>query len=220
MKKKIAIILSHTQIHQLEEPTAPTAELEEFSDYDHLEEKPELESTIPKTKELETVSDYDHLEEPVLENPKPKFVAPTSMISWDGDPIQKNKIFNRCADNGIITKKDATGLEEKLIILDSIIPKIIVDQCVASTKLLETIKRWGYDGLCLGKDSPEGEVFRVAGGKNTILVTEVGEFYEKICDYTIYHVPIFVSRDSDMINQNVGKIIAHMHLFEKIIKYQ
>jgi len=38
MKKRIAIILSHTQIHQLEEPTAPTAELEEFSDYDHLEE--------------------------------------------------------------------------------------------------------------------------------------------------------------------------------------
>jgi len=196
MKKKIASILAHTQIHQIEKSMAST-EIETVSDYDHIEEKPELE---------------DHLE--------PTFTAPSSLISWDGDPIQKNKIFNRCAQNGIITKRDATGLEEKSIILDSIIPKIIVDECVASTKLLETIKKWGYDGLCLGKDSPAGEVFRVAGGKNAVLVTEEGEFYEKIHDYKIYHVPIFISTNPEMLNENIGKIVAHMHLFEKILNSQ
>jgi len=195
MKKKIASILAHTQIHQLEEPTAPTAELEEFSDYDHIEEKPMLEY-----------------------HPQPTFVAPSSMISWDGDPIQKNKIFNRCAKNGIITKIDATDLEEKWIILDSIIPKIIVDESVASTKLLETIKKWGYDGLYLGKDSLDGEVFRVAGGKNAVLVIEEGEFYDKIQDYKIYHVPIFISRNADLINENIVTIVKHMRLFEKIRK--
>ena len=195
LKKKIANILAHTQIHQIEEKSLASTEIETVSDYDHIEEKPELE---------------DHLE--------PKFTAPTSLISWDGDPIQKNKIFNRCAQNGIITKRDATGLEEKSIILDSIIPKIIVDESVASTSLLETIKKWGYDGLYLGKDSLEGEVFRVAGGKNAVLVIEEGEFYDKILGYKIYHVPIFISRNTDMVNENIVTIVKHMKLFEKIRK--
>ena len=194
MKKKIASILAQTQIHQIEEKSLASTELEAVSDYDHLEEKPALEY-----------------------HPQPTFVAPSSMISWDGNPIQKNKIFNRCAKNGIITKKDVTDLEEKWIILDSIIPKIIVDQCVANTKLLEKLKKWGYDGLYLGKDCPD-DIFSVAGGKNSVLVTEEGEFYEKIGDKKVYHVPIFISPDSDMENVNAGKIVAHMQLFEKIIQ--
>jgi len=195
MKKKIASILARTQIHQIEEKSLASTELESVSDYDNLEEKPMLEY-----------------------HPQPTFVAPITMISWDGDPIQKNKIFNRCAKNGIITKRDATDLEEKWIILDSIIPKIIVDESVASTKLLETIKKWGYDGLYLGKDSLDGEVFRVAGGKNAVLVIEEGEFYDKILGYKIYHVPIFIDRNVDLINENIVTIVKHMRLFEKIRK--
>jgi len=191
MKKKIASILARTQIHQIEEKS--------------------LAST-----EIETVSDYDHLEEKEIEAPQPKFTTPSSMISWDGDQIQKNKIFNRCADNGIITKKDATALEEKSIILDSIIPKIIVDESVASSELIEGIKEQGYDGMCLGEGQPDEEVFRICLGKNTVLVIEEGEFYERIHDNKIYHVPIFVSRN--LVNENVGIIVKHMQLFEKIIK--
>ena len=84
MKKKIASILAHTQIHQIEE-----------------------ESKASQMEELEAVSDYDHLEEKEIEVSEPKYTLPSSLVGWDGDPIQKNKIFNRCADNGIITKRDA-----------------------------------------------------------------------------------------------------------------
>jgi len=69
--------------------------------------------------------------------------------------------------------------------------------------------------MCLGKVS-DGEIFRICIGKNTVLVIEEGEFYERIHDNKIYHVPIFVSRN--MVNENVGIIVAHMQLFEKIIK--
>lgn len=195
MKNKIASILANTQIHKIE-----------------------AESLASKTEKIEIVSEPDPVEEK-LEVSEP-YTLPSSLVSWVGDLIQKNNIFNRCAANGIITKIDATELKEKSIILDSIIPKIIVDESVASSELFEKLREQGYDGMCLGRDHPEEEVFRICIGKNTVLVIEEVEFYEKIHDNKIYHVPIFISTNPELLNESVGKIVAHMQLFEKIIKYQ
>ena len=74
--------------------------------------------------------------------------------------------------------------------------------------------------MYLGEGHPDEEIFRVTGGKNTVLVIEEKEFYEKIHDNKVYHVPIFIDRNADMVNYNVGKIVAHMQLFEKIRKLQ
>ena len=51
-----------------------------------------------------------------------------------------------------------------------------------------------------------------------MLVIEEGEFYDKILGYKIYHVPIFISRNTDMVNENIVTIVKHMRLFEKIRK--
>ena len=114
MKKKIASILANTQIHKIEAKSLASTEIETVSDNDHLEEKPVLESTI-STEELEIITEPEPEEE--LQVPKVKYTLPSSLVGWDGDMMQKNKIFNRCAANGIITKRDATDLKEKSIIL-------------------------------------------------------------------------------------------------------
>jgi len=213
MKKKIQSILAKTQLHKIEAESLAKAE-------ESLAKTEEIETEPLASTEIETIPEPDNIEEKELEVSEPKYTLHQSLISWDGDIIQKNKIFDRCAQNGIITKKDATGLEEKSIILDSIIPKIIVDESVASSELIEKLKKQGYDGMYLGEGHPDEEIFRVTGGKNTVLVIEEKEFYEKIHDNKVYHVPIFIERNADMVNYNVGKIVAHMQLFEKIIKYQ
>jgi len=206
MKKKIESILAKTQLHKIE--AASLAKTEES-----MASQIEVVTEPEPVEELEVVTEPEPVEE--LKVTEPIYTSYTSLFGWDGDMMQKNKIFNRCADNGIITKRDATDLKEKLIILDSIIPKIIVDDSVANSELFEKLKNQGYDGMCLGKDSTD-DIFLVAGGKNAVLVIEEKEFYEKIGDKKVYHVPIFISQDVDMVNYNVGKIVAHMQLFEKL----
>jgi len=208
MKKKIESILAKTQLHKIEAASLAKTEESMASQIEVVTEPEPME-------ELEVVTEPEPVEE--LQVTEPIYTSYTSLFGWDGDMMQKNKIFNRCADNGIITKRDATDLKEKLIILDSIIPKIIVDDSVANSELFEKLKKQGYDGMCLGKDSTD-DIFLVAGGKNAVLVIEEKEFYEKIGDKKVYHVPIFISQDVDMVNYNVGKIVAHMQLFEKLKK--
>ncbi len=204
MKKKIASILARTQIHQIEAKSLASTE--------------ELEIITEPEEELEIITEPEPEEE--LQVPKVKYTLPSSLVGWDGDVMQKNKIFNRCAANGIITKRDATDLKEKSIILDSIIPKIIVDESVASSELFEKLREQGYDGMCLGRGQPDEEVFRICLGKNMVLVIEENEFYDRIHDNKIYHVPIFISTNPELLNESVGIIVKHMQLFEKIIKLQ
>ena len=219
MKKKIESILAKTQLHKIEAASLAKTEESMASQIEVVTEPEpveELQVTEPEpVEELKVVTEPEPVEE--VQVTEPIYTSYTSLFGWDGDMMQKNKIFNRCADNGIITKRDATDLKEKLIILDSIIPKIIVDDSVANSELFEKLKKQGYDGMCLGKDSPD-DIFLVAGGKNAVLVIEEKEFYEKIGDKKVYHVPIFISQDVDMVNYNVGKIVAHMQLFEKLRK--
>ncbi len=205
MQKKIQSILAKTQLHIIEAASLAKAE-------ESKAKTEEIETEPMASTEIETIPEPDPVEEP-----EPTFTAPSSLNSWDGDMMNKNKIFNRCAQSGVITKSDVTDLEEKLIILDSIIPKIIVDESVASSELFEKLKAQGYDGMYLGKDSPD-DIFLISGGKNAVLVIEEKEFYEKIGDSKVYHIPIFIDRNDDMVNYNVGKIVAHMQLFEKLIK--
>jgi len=212
MKKKIASILARTQIHQIEEKS--TVNTEEIP----TEPIEEVEIITEPEEELEIITEPEPEEE--LQVPKVKYTLPSSLVGWDGDMIQKNKIFNRCAANGIITKRDATDLKEKSIILDSIIPKIIVDESVANSELFEKLRAAGYDGMCLGRGQPDEEVFRICLGKNMVLVIEENEFYARIHDNKIYHVPIFISTNPELVNESVGIIVKHMQLFEKIIKLQ
>jgi len=212
MKKKIASILARTQIHQIEEKS--TVNTEQIP----TEPIEEVEIITEPEEELEIITEPEPEEE--LQVPKVKYTLPSSLVGWDGDMIQKNKIFNRCAANGIITKRDATDLKEKSIILDSIIPKIIVDESVASSELFEKLREQGYDGMCLGRGQPDEEVFRICLGKNMVLVIEENEFYDRIHDNKIYHVPIFISTNPELLNESVGIIVKHMQLFEKIIKLQ
>ncbi len=212
MKKKIASILARTQIHQIEEKS--TVNTEEIP----TEPIEEVEIITEPEEELEIITEPEPEEE--LQVPKVKYTLPSSLVGWDGDMMQKNRIFNRCAANGIITKRDATDLKEKSIILGSIIPKIIVDESVASSELFEKLREQGYDGMCLGRGQPDEEVFRICLGKNMVLVIEENEFYARIDDNKIYHVPIFISTNPELLNESVRIIVAHMQLFEKIIKYQ
>ena len=210
MKKKIASILARTQIHQIEKKSIVNTE--------QIPTEPieEVEIITEPEEELEIITEPEPEEE--LQVPKVKYTLPSSLVGWDGDMIQKNRIFNRCAANGIITKRDATDLKEKSIILDSIIPKIIVDESVASSELFEKLREQGYDGMCLGRGQPDEEVFRICLGKNMVLVIEENEFYARISDNKIYHVPIFISTNPELLNENVGTIVKHMQLFEKIKK--
>jgi len=144
-----------------------------------------------------------------------KYTAPLEPISMKGDKIERNRIYNNCFKNKLITNVNVTGLEEKLVILDEVIPKIIVDECVASHKIIEKIAEAGYDVKFLKRGLADDVIFGVVNQQKAILVTEDREFHNRILDYKLTHDPIFVSRDTDHVLDNVGVIQRHMKRFEK-----
>ncbi len=153
---------------------------------------------------------------PAEHHPDPrKYTAPIDTIKKKGNLIERNKMFDNCFKNRVITNVNVTGLEEKSDILDTIIPKIIVDECVASDKLLEKIQEQGYHIWYLGKGLPDEEIFKIVEEQKAILVTEDEEFHNKMLDDKLTHDPIFVIRNTENVMDNVGVIKRHMRRFEE-----
>jgi len=144
-----------------------------------------------------------------------KYTAPSERISLKGNLILRNKIFNNCFKNKVITNVNVTGLEEKSDILDTIIPKIFVDECVMSLKLLEKIQEIGYNVEYLGRGLLDEEIFKTVEEQKAVLVTEDKEFHDKVLNDKPTHDPIFISRDTDKVLENVGVIQRHMKRFEE-----
>ena len=143
-----------------------------------------------------------------------KYTAPLESIRLRGDLIQRNKIFNNCFRSKVITNVNVTGLEEKSEILDTLIPKIIVDECVTSLKLLEKIQEIGYNVEYLGRGLPDEEIFKTVEEQNAVLVTEDKEFHDKVLHNKPTHDPIFVSRNTEKVLENVDVIQRYMKRFE------
>ncbi len=144
-----------------------------------------------------------------------KYTAPAEKIQLDGDLIARNKIFDNCFQNRVIINVNITGLEEKSNVLDTIIPKIIVDECVANSTLIKKIKELGYNVWYLGRGLPDDEIFKVVKEQNAILVTEDEEFHNRVLDDLPIHDPIFIVRNTDIILENVGVIQRYMKRFEE-----
>ena len=143
-----------------------------------------------------------------------KYTAPLEQIILKGDLIKRNQIFNNCFQNKIISNVDVTGLEEKSEILDRIIPKIIVDECVANKTLLKKIQESGYHVWYLGRGLSDEEIFKIVIEQTAILITEDEEFHNKVLDQKLTHDPIFIHRDTSAILENMGVIKRHMKKFE------
>jgi hypothetical protein len=150
-----------------------------------------------------------------------KYTAPLEKIILKGDLIEKNKIFNNCLQNKVLTNNNVTGLDEKSEILDDIIPKIIVDECVANDTLIKKIQECGYDVGYLGPGLSDEEIFQKVLKIKAVLVTEDKEFHNRVLDDKPTHDPIFVSRHTEHVIENAEIIQRHMKQFEKIreIKY-
>jgi len=142
-----------------------------------------------------------------------KYSAPEIAVHLIGDIIQKNEIFNRCKNNMKI-KLDADTLEEKAKILSDIIPHIILDECIASHKILEKIQDIGYDVSFLGRGLSDEEIHKKVLEINGILVTEDKEFYQNVFRDRFSNFPIFVSRNLELVMQNVEIIAKAMKRFE------
>jgi hypothetical protein len=142
-----------------------------------------------------------------------KYSAPKTPVHLIGDIIQKNEIFNRCKNNQKI-KSDVNNLEEKAKILSTIIPAIILDECVASLKLLEKIQESGYDVSFLGRGLPDKEIYNKVLEIKGILVTEDEEFHQNVYRDKFSTLPIFVSRNSELVMQNSEIINKAMRRFE------
>jgi hypothetical protein len=142
-----------------------------------------------------------------------KYSAPEKLIHLIGDVIQKQVIFNRCKNNNKI-KSEPNNNEERLKILSNIIPTIIVDECVASDKLLEKIQKSGYDVCFLGRKLSDEEIYKKMLEIKGILVTEDQEFHLRVYRDKFVNDPIFVSRNSEQVMQNLGIIERAMKKFE------
>lgn len=145
-------------------------------------------------------------------NPR-KYSAPETAVNLIGNIVQKNEIYNRCKKNGSV-KSEANSLEEKAKILSEIIPTIILDECVASSKLLEEISEIGYDVSFLGRELLDEEIHKKVLEIKGILVTEDKEFHHNIYRDKFSNTPIFISRNSELLNQNLKIIENDMKRFE------
>ena len=143
--------------------------------------------------------------------------APKKAKSWIGDMVQKNEIYKRCIKNSKIPNPpEIAGLEEKSKILSKIIPPLILDECVASSKLIEKIQEQGYDGHYLGRKLDDDEIFPVVEEHEAILVTEDKEFHDRVLDHKFTLDPIFIGRNSEQVMENLQVIINHMRKFELV----
>ncbi|EIJ64984.1 hypothetical protein BD31_I0781 [Candidatus Nitrosopumilus salaria BD31] len=143
-----------------------------------------------------------------------KYTAPPKPLLLKGSLIQRNNIFNRCFVNKLVTNTNVTGLKEKSEILDNIIPKIILDECVASMKLLEKIQECGYHIEYLGRGLSDYEIHEIVEEQHAILVTEDKEFHHSVLKNKLTYDPIFIGRNTENILENVGIIQKHMKKFE------
>jgi uncharacterized protein with PIN domain len=89
---------------------------------------------------------------------------------------------------------------------------LILDECVASERLIEKLKNEGFDGEFLGRGLSDPQVAAKTEEKNGILVTEDSEFYES--RRKIEPRPCFVRKD-DSIDNMVLLIKRHMTDFMK-----
>jgi predicted nuclease of predicted toxin-antitoxin system len=198
--------------------------IESYESRDHTEITYSCENCFDRKTEKQTFEPYKFKLLPhELKNHGPaehhldtrKYAAPSDAIKIKGNLILRNKIFDNCFKNRVITNVNVTGLEEKSDILDTIIPKIIVDECVASKTLLEKIQEQGYNVWYLGKGLPDEEIFKIVEEQKAILVTEDEEFHNKVLDDKLTHDPIFVIRNIENVMDNVGVIQRHMKRFEE-----
>ena len=144
-----------------------------------------------------------------------KYTAPEKAKSWTGDVVQKNEIYKRCLKNGKIPNpSEIAGLEEKSKIIQKIIPTIILDECVVSSKLIEKIQEQGYDGHYLGRRLDDDEIFSVVEDLQAILVTEDKEFHNRVLEHKFTLDPIFIGRNTEQVMENLQVIINHMRKFE------
>ena len=198
--------------------------IKQYETKDHTEIIYSCENCFDRKTEKQTFEDFKFKFSPYeIKNHGPaehhkdtrKYTASIEQIELKGNLILRNKIFNNCFKNRVITNVNVTGLEEKSEILDTIIPKIIVDECVMSLKLLEKIQEIGYNVEYLGRGLLDEEIFKKVEEQKAILVTEDKEFHDKVLDDKPTHDPIFIARNTDKILENVGVIQRYMKRFEE-----
>jgi rRNA-processing protein FCF1 len=146
-------------------------------------------------------------------NPR-RYTAPSKSHMLIGDMVEKTMIFQRCLQTGII-KKNVIGMENKIKVVDKIIPKIIIDECVANSTLIKKIQELGYNIWYLGRKLSDDEILEVVEKQNAVLITEDKEFHNRVLDNKPIRDPIFVSRNTNQIMENVGVIQKHMRQFEE-----
>ena len=146
-------------------------------------------------------------------NPR-RYTAPSKSQMLIGDIVEKTMIFQRCLLTGVI-KKNVIGMENKIKEVDKIIPKIILDECVANSTLIKKIQELGYNIWYLGRKLSDDEILLVVEKQNAVLVTEDKEFHNRVLDNKPIRDPIFVGRNTNQIIENVEVIQKHMKQFEE-----
>ena len=106
-------------------------------------------------------------------------------------------------------------MENKIKEVDKIIPKIILDECVANPTLIKKIQELGYNVWYLGRKLSDDEILLVVEKQNAVLVTEDKEFHNRVLDNKPIRDPIFVGRNTNQIIENVEVIQKHMKQFEE-----
>jgi len=142
------------------------------------------------------------------------YYAPTTPIALKGNKIQKNEILKRCVGNKKILHVNAEGLDEKIEMLNDIIPEIVIDECVANQTLLKNIQEIGYDVCFLGRGLPDDEIFDIVEKQNAILVTEDEEFHYRVSKNELTYNPIFITSNNEHVLKNTSIIESHMRKFE------
>lgn len=139
-------------------------------------------------------------------NPNPqKYYAPLSAVVWVGNHSKKKSLFLHFNE---ITSSQNIPIEE----FEQKLRPLILDECIASQRLIEKLKNEGFDGEFLGRGLSDPQVAAKTDEKGGILVTEDSEFYES--RRKIEPMPCFVRKD-DSINNMVFLIKRHMDEFMK-----
>lgn len=136
-------------------------------------------------------------------NPQ-RYFAPSSAIAWVGNKSKKNSLFMHLKEiNNNSQNLTIEEFEQKL-------KPLILDECIASERLIEKLKNEGFDGEFLGRNLTDPQVAAKTEEKSGILVTEDSEFYES--RRKIEPRPCFVRKD-DSIDNMVLLIKRHMDEF-------
>ncbi len=172
---------------------------------------------IPKEKFVYTKQPHEIKHHgPAEHHPNPrKYTAPEKEISWNGNPLKKEEIFNRCVKNNkILSSENPTNIEI-CTSLDKIIPLLILDECIAHQTLVVKLSDEGYDGKYLARGTQDDDILEEIIKKNAILITEDEEFYNRVLKIKYVNDPIYLVRNSETIMENLHLIIKHMREFEQ-----